>query len=361
MSGVFNYTCPNCSAPLKFDSDRQEVHCDSCDGNFDIEQINEYMAEKGERASSIDMKWDRELETVEQNFKEYSCPSCGAKVVCDEHTTSTRCVYCGNPQVIPITISGIYKPDYIIPFKINKEAAKEALRKFYKGKVLLPKEFASENRIEEIQGIYVPFWLFDCKGKVDLRYSATNVEMWRDLRYRYIKTNYYDVQRSGSVLFEKIPMDGSKKMMDDYMEAIEPYDYSEFEEFDMAYLAGFLSDKYDVACDDMIPRAKERINKSIVPMFRKTVKGFITVRNIYSDIQIDSKDIKYALLPVWLLTTRYKGEPYTFAMNGQTGELVGKLPVDNSKTFKYILLFAGIMFGFSMIINAFKILLFWIF
>ncbi len=354
MSDVFNYTCPNCSAPLKFDSDRQGVHCDSCEGDFTIEQINDYVRRRGEEASSVNIEWDKKApETVEQDFKEYSCPSCGASLICDENTTSTECVYCGNPQVIPSIIKGMYKPDYIIPFKVDKDAAKDALREFYKGKLLLPKGFASENRIEEIQGVYVPFWLFDCDGEADINYSGTTMEVWEDTQYRYTKTNFYDIQRSGSISFRKVPIDGSKKMKDEYMEAIEPYDYAGVEEFNLAYLAGFLSDKYDIEAEDLIPRAKERMKNSMVSMFRSTVKGFVNVIPVYSDVKVDGKEVKYALLPVWLLTTRYNDKPYTFAMNGQTGELVGELPLDKGKFVMYMLLVMGIIFVIGTIINLF--------
>ena len=45
--------------------------------------------------------------------------------------------------------------------------------------------------------------------------------------------------------------------------------------------------------------------------------------------------MKYVLAPVWILTTKYEGKPYTFMMNGQTGKMVGSLPVDKGKLTKY--------------------------
>ena len=69
-------------------------------------------------------------------------------------------------------VSGALKPDYVIPFKIDKKAAKEALQRHYKGKKLLPKIFKKENHIDEIKGVYVPFWLFDADADADIRYKA---------------------------------------------------------------------------------------------------------------------------------------------------------------------------------------------
>ena len=59
----------------------------------------------------------------------------------------------------------------------------------------------------------------------------------------------------------------------------------------------------------------------------------------------------YAMVPVWILTTRYKDEPYTFMMNGQTGEVVGSLPIDESKLRKRLL----IAFAITVVI-AFAVL-----
>ena len=46
-------------------------------------------------------------------------------------------------------------------------------------------------------------------------------------------------------------------------------------------------------------------------------------------------DVQYAMAPVWILTTRYQDKPFTFVMNGQTGKLVGELPVDENKAKMY--------------------------
>ena len=63
-----------------------------------------------------------------------------------------------------------------------------------------------------------------------------------------------------------------------------------------------------------------------------------------TSVQVRNGLAKYALYPVWLLNTSYKGEKYTFAMNGQTGKFIGNLPVDNGKL---AALFAGLTVGVS--------------
>ena len=56
---------------------------------------------------------------------------------------------------MPGQLGGNLKPDYVIPFKLEKKEAVAALTRHYKGKLFLPKSFKNQNHIEEIQGVYV--------------------------------------------------------------------------------------------------------------------------------------------------------------------------------------------------------------
>ena len=280
-----------------------------------------------------------------QGLRTYLCNSCGGEIIGDENTAAASCPYCGNPVVMMGQFAGALKPDYVIPFKLDKKAAKEALNRHYKNKPFLPKVFKNQNHIDEVKGIYVPFWLFDAQAEAKLRYRATRVRSWNDSNYHYTQTSYYAVMRAGTICFERVPVDGSSKMPDDLMESIEPFDFSEAVDFQTAYLAGYLADKYDVDAQQSIERANERVKQSTQDNFQKTVQGYVTVLPESTNVQLHNGKAHYALYPVWILNTTWKGTNYTFAMNGQTGKLVGDLPVDNGA-------FAGWLFGLWGIISA---------
>ena len=237
--------------------------------------------------------------------------------------------------------SGSLKPDLVIPFKLDKKAAKEGLMKHLTGKRLLPKIFKDQNHIDEIKGVYVPFWLFDTDVDAKVRYKATKIRTWSDSDYNYTQTSYYMVHRGGSVGFEYVPVDGSTKMADDLMESIEPFNCREAVDFQTAYLAGYLADKYDVTAEESIDRANERVKKSTEQAFAETVIGYDTVVAENTSVQFHGGKAKYALYPVWLLNTTWNGNKYTFAMNGQTGKFVGDLPVDKATATRWTLVLAG--------------------
>ena len=260
-------------------------------------------------------------------MRAYSCPSCGAELICDENTAATSCPYCGNPTVVPGQFSGQLKPDFIIPFKLSKEDAVKALKNHYKGKILLPKSFTQENHVQKIQGVYVPFWMFDGEAEGDARYAATRSHTYRSGDYEITETEHYDVYRAGWIAFEKIPADASSKMPDDHMDSIEPYDYQELKPFSTAYLPGFLADKFDVTVDQCRQRADQRCEGTLSATLRATVTGYGTCTLVNETVSLKRGKVHYALMPVWMLNTKWKGKDFLFAMNGQTGKLVGDLPV----------------------------------
>lgn len=349
MEAIQEYKCPCCGGAIVFDSAIQKMKCPYCGTEFDMETLTSYDSEL-KNDQKDDMKWEnasgeewQEGET--SGLHSYVCESCGGEIACDENTAATSCPFCGNPVVMMGQFSGELKPDYVIPFKLDKKAAKEALQKHYEGKRLLPKVFKDENHIDEVKGVYVPFWLFDASADVNMRYKATKVRHWSDSKYEYTETSFFSVTRAGTLGFKKIPVDASTKMADDLMESLEPFDLSKAEKFQTAYLAGYLADKYDVDAKKSAKRANARIRKSAQKAFDATVKGYTTVTKENGSIQLKKRKVKYALFPVWILNTTWNGENYLFAMNGQTGKMVGDLPLDKAAYKKWLFGLTGAIGG----------------
>lgn len=336
-----SYKCPNCGAPLSFKPEAKQVICEYCNTKFTVEDLKKIYEQREKVAAEAShpaaAEWDtsaagstwNEEETA--NFQAFRCSSCGAELVTDGNTIATECCYCGNPAMLPERFSGMLKPDYVIPFKKTKDEAVAALKEFYKGKRLLPKAFTANNRVEQIQGLYVPFWLFDSQAQASATLRGVLVNTYDDSEDRVTETSYYECHREGEAEFSRIPADGSKKMDDDFMDAIEPFDYEDLQPFTTAYLTGFLADKYDVPADDCLDRINERVEKSISEEVAQTMGTFSSFSVTDNAVTRTGGDVKYALAPVWILTTRYEDKPYTFMMNGQTGKLVGRLPIDKKK------------------------------
>lgn len=156
------------------------------------------------------MEWDTSAgsewqEGEADGLRTYVCKSCGGEIVGDANMAATSCPFCDNPIVMMGQFAGALKPDLVIPFKLDKKAAKEGLKKHLTGKRLLPKIFKDQNHIDEIKGIYVPFWLFDTNVDAAVRYRATKVRMWSDSDYDYTETRNAAVRAGGRESDQKIP------------------------------------------------------------------------------------------------------------------------------------------------------------
>lgn len=355
MATMLEYKCPSCGGAIHFDSQLQTVTCPYCDTQFDMQALKE-LDEVLKQQPRDDMSWQQQPGDwqEEDHVSSFVCQSCGGEILCETTTAATSCPYCGNPVIMTERLSGTLRPDLVLPFKLDKAAAKTALKAHFKGKPLLPKAFKTENRLEQLQGIYVPFWLFDADADADIRYKATRVSVWSDSRFHYTKTTYYSIHRAGSLSFDGVPVDGSKKMDDTLMESLEPYDLGEAVDFQTAYLAGYLADRYDVSSQESISRANQRIKTSTEAAFAQTVIGYNTVLPEASTVQLKNSKARYALLPVWVLNTKYRGKEYLFAMNGQTGKFVGNLPVNWGAFWGWLLGIAAVVaaaaFGISFLL-----------
>lgn len=357
---VTNYQCPACTGPLHYSAKSGKLACDYCGSSFDVAEIEALYARKETEAAAAKQAADAKAEAAQaakaeaaeaaaasggwdtsdlsrdwgaeaDGLRVYSCPSCGAELICDQSTAATACPYCGNPAIVPGQFSGALRPDYILPFRLSKDDAVQALRAHYKGKPFLPRSFTSANHIEQIQGVYVPFWLFDGGAEGAASYRASNTNVYETGDYEITETRHYHVVRAGSLAFEKIPVDASSKMPDDHMDSIEPFDYAQLRPFSTAYLPGYLADKYDVTIDDSRDRADTRCRETLAQALRDTVTGYGACVTEREDIALRRGKVHYALLPVWMLSTKWRGQDFLFAMNGQTGKLVGDLPTDRGR------------------------------
>ena len=359
MASLQNYKCPCCGGDIEFNSTAQKMKCPYCDTEFELEALQSY-SEEVSGDSSSNMEWDNSgtqewTEGDTEGARVFVCESCGGEIITDENTASSKCPYCDSPIVVKGSVSGGLKPDVIIPFKLDKKAAKEKYKEHLTGKKFLPEVFKSENHIDEIKGVYVPYWLFDAKADARIRYKATKTRRYTQGEYDCVETKYYSVVREGNLSFAHVPVDGSSKMPDDLMESIEPFDYNGTTDFKMQYLAGYVADKYDQEAQAVEPRANERITKSTEDAFRNTVKGYNTVTAESSNINLLDGKTSYAMYPVWLLNTTWNGQKFVFAMNGQTGKFVGNLPLDKAAANKALLIrsliLIPIIFVLSMLLK----------
>ncbi len=344
------FACPCCGAELTFSAEAQKMSCEYCGTELDVEAVEALSSnEKADDSMNWD-SYDSENLTPEDGSCAYVCNSCGASIVGDKTLAASECPYCGSPVIMSDKVEGMMKPDFIIPFKVNKEKAAEQFKKFCSKRPLLPTGFMNDHKIESVEGLYVPYWLFDCDCDADLRFRAERVTHWTEDSYDVTKTDHFLLLRKGSMGFDHVPVDGISKVDNEITEAVEPFATKEAVDFNSAYLSGYLADRFDEDAESCKPRANQRIKQSVINAMERTALGYASVRYEDGNVIFNDGKIHYALMPMWIMTAKYKDKKYTFAMNGQTGRFVGELPVSMGKFWGMLLgITAGLTALFTLI------------
>ena len=348
MASTLDHKCPNCDAVLKFNPHGQNWKCEYCRCVFNLQQLEEH-ERKSKKVLSKNSKKEYDMDI-------YTCNNCGAAIIADPNVSATSCVYCKNTTILKNKLQDEFSPDYVIPFRFTKEDAIEAFKKIGRKRPFMPKEFNRKENINEMSGIYIPFWLYSYDAQGDVDFSGSKVTTWTTGDYHYTKTDRYSITRGGNTSFTNVPVDGSKRFDNSIMNSIEPFDYKDMVDFNYSFLSGFLAEKYDVDKEEAKSDAINRIDSSFERVMRNDVKGYTSVVTIKKNINCTNGKINYVLLPVWMLNIKYKEKIYTFAMNGQTGKLIGNIPIDKKKAFIYwiviTLISFGICFGIAFLIRG---------
>ncbi len=343
--------CPSCGSTLSFAAGTQKLTCEHCGNSFELDVLNSL----ADSADAAEFSWESYKENFLQDREKlsqsviYTCETCGGHVEAPATTAAIKCPYCASNLVISSSLSGLLKPNAVIPFKLVSAEVIKRLHDHFKNKILLPSNFKTQHTLSKVNGSYVPFWLFDATMDGPIDFNTTKVRRYSDSNYDYKETKYYLHHLEGDVTFKNVPVDGSKVMPNNLMDAIEPYNYSELKPFDMAYLSGYNAARFDDDPDETLHRAAERMKVSSTAVFRKEVdkKGsFNSITCTKNGLALKKPAVSYALLPVYLINLKYEGKDYPFAINGQTGKLAGSLPISK---LRYWLLFLAIFSVLSAI------------
>lgn len=337
--------CPGCGCALPFDAQIGKWRCEACGSVYSEQDIFILTKDSDQDVMPQEVTPpplpDNDPYGQQPELNVYRCKNCGAEMVADDTCAATFCVYCGSTSILKGRLEGEFRPSRLIPFAKTKDDAINAFKGLMSQENFVPSDFTNVSNIEKITGVYIPFWLYsgDVQGYVSGR--LRQVKTWMSGNYKYTQTDIYDVERAGSVAFDSIPADGSKKFDDDTMDSIEPFDLSKLVPFNYSYLSGFLAEKYDVTAEEDQERAASRMKNTIIHHIDSTINGVLENRR--ESVREDIKNVEYVLLPVWMLNTFYKGKPYIFAMNGQTGKLVGDVPIAWGKWFRCFFITFAVM------------------
>ena len=342
--------CRNCGNPLVYDPETRRVVCDACGSSFAPEQIEAYgkAYEEGNAPRPVDPVTGEPVSNpaVEEFYEchVYTCNSCGGEIFLSGSESSTTCIYCGSPSVIFSRISKEKRPDFILPFQVSKQQATDIIRQRFSNGIFVPKEFKNL-QVDSIRGIYIPYWL------IDVYHAESAIVSGESGSGDSSRTYYY--ARTGRMKMNNLLVEASMELNDQTSRFLEPYDLRMLKHFDEEYLLGFYSDASDITFGELRRIADERASNMFrLEVFKQVGTSRCRLVKSQSATLID-KDLKYALLPAWFVTTIYEGKPHTILVNGQTGKLVCAVPWNKKKFWGMVALVGGIIGFFAALLFTF--------
>ena len=374
---IINYKCPACGAPIEFNPRLGKFKCGYCFTEHTEEELTAYLeqlqakaaaaaganaaskagsasgdasaagsaaaaaaagagAAPGSGSTSADTQGGTSGDgggntgNGQQTVKVYQCANCGAEVVAGDTSTASFCYYCHSPVVITDRLQGEFKPDRIIPFKVDKKTAVQKFLEWAGKKKFTPNDFTSEMQQEKITGMYLPYWQADIDAKVDYHAVGVTVTRWTSGDRDYVKTDKYKIDRTGDIAVNNLQKLAFSKIDESLLNTITPYDESEIKNFSAGYLAGFFAEQYTEDKAAVTPALMTQAKSTAAALIREST----SCAHFESEKDATSYTVRaqrYVLLPSWILTYIYHGKPYVFAVNGQTGKTCGELPLDKAK------------------------------
>lgn len=354
MATTLTYQCPNCSAGLTFDPEKGKLCCEFCLSEFtEAELAQTETARAAEDAASRAAEEAAEaMEHPDEEFcaqmATYSCSACGAEILSDESTAATFCPYCHNPVLLGGRLAGQMKPHKVIPFRFDKKEAETRFLAFAGKKWFVPRSFIAPEQVEKMTGIYYPFWVTDADTNASMAARATRKRSWRAGDYMYTETSKFHVERRGNIHFEDIVTPALKEEDREMLNGILPYPSDSLIPFSMPYLSGFIAKKRNIEIEAVRDAVKARMIEYSGKLLRDTIRGYTTVDATPVRLLVQNIHWDYTLMPIYLLNYNHKGKTYTYALNGYTGKVYGRLPVSR----KRLAIFGGIIGAIAAAVAA---------
>jgi len=325
---TMTFKCPSCGGYMEFQPSLQIFKCQYCGQAMNEEALREQSEQKQEAFARAEAE---EPEAEQEHLRTYQCQMCGAEIVTDETTAATRCYFCHSPVVLHDRLDDEFRPDGVVPFQLDKATAEKQFMDYIKNKKFVDREFFNGAQLEMFSGVYYPWWYADIEGEADFEGEGTRVSMTSTPTHIITTTRVYKVLREGRLSFRNLARKALMKADGKLSDGIHPYDVSGIKPYASGYLSGFLAEKRDVnessAKEEMLSEAR-----GYAASMMQQEHAFNTLSG-NTDFRATDVKMKYVLLPAWVLTWKggRDGAPYYYMMNGQTGRVCGKLPIDKKR------------------------------
>ncbi|MGD1994425.1 MAG: hypothetical protein PVI59_14625 [Anaerolineae bacterium] len=299
------FVCRQCGGRMGFSPERRGLECAYCGHRQTL------LEALGQRAMVEEQDFTAALATARGHSQPIvtqllTCPSCGASFTLRPQILSSNCPYCGSTHVVAADDQPMIPPEAIIPFRVTREEARQAVGAWFAEEELDVRPVAPS-------GVYFPVWAFDISGQIPWRCLELISDEW--------------IPRMGSkVVYEDDWMvPASHALPSPLTEAVKGFRSEEMMPYQARYLADWPAETYHISVSDASLAARWQVldaaRAQIEHGFTHRTKDLTLISTRFA---IDS--FKLVLVPLWIVRYQAEGEPFTGVINGQTGEIHGETP-----------------------------------
>ncbi len=348
---AIRFPCPSCAGPMVFDAESQNLKCQYCGANKEIEKILDEPMEHAfnRRDENLDrlQDWGAQQQAIH-------CETCGGETLIPAGQTTSTCVFCGSPKVLSQENVRSIRPESVIPFRVSRDEALTSFARWKKKKYFMPNHFKKTDVDSQLNGIYIPYWTYDTET-----YSVYSAEVGI-YHYRTVtktrvvngKTETYTAQERYTVWhstrgdygrsFDDILIPASGHYNSDLLKELGDFKLSELHGYKPEYLSGYISERYSITREEGWEKAQQRADSTLNTEIRRVIGGD-EIRNLRIRTTYNAITYKHLLLPVWNANYVYKSKKYYYMVNGQTGTVSGRVPRSALKITLFTLFLLGIV------------------
>jgi uncharacterized Zn finger protein (UPF0148 family) len=271
----------------------------------------------------------------------FHCQNCGSDIAVTTGERSIRCPFCDSTYVAEIQSdrTGRRRPEFVIGFAVTRE---QALQKYFewirKGGWFRPGDLSLRAISDKQVGVYVPFWHYAYEARS--RWGAMIGQHWYRTETYTVRTQDGKTETRTRTVQETewSPLSGkhhkyyfgylvsaSKGLSQQEALSIQPYDLRAITRFKPYYLAGWTSEEYSVDYAQAKAIAESEFQQREINNISRMMPGDTYGQlNVQTEFELNETDLM--LLPVHILSYRYRDRVYRFLVNGQTGRIAGEKP-----------------------------------
>lgn len=347
------FPCAQCGAQLAWDATKRAMSCPYC--GYQQQMPLSPQGQPQIREIPIEEGYQRATRGLGVQVQTIMCKECGATVNVGEGERTTKCAFCGSNQVLQVdTDANAIRPESLVAFQIDKKVANDRFASWLGDLWFRPNDLKKMAKVQEMGGVYVPFWTFDAHIHSDWTAEAG---------YYYYETEEYTSYENGESVtrtrqvqrtrwepawgnrdddYDDMLVCASKGLPSELVDKFSTFNTKQLVPYAPQYLAGWRAEAYAVDLQNAHNLGRQKMASQQEARCARDIPGD-THRGLVVNNRFSRETFKHVLLPVWIAAYRYNDKPYRFLVNGQTGEVTGEAPYSFWKIFFFCLFIAAVI------------------